>query len=281
VGKRRRKRAGAGWRKRFLAALARTANVDLAAEKAGADRSTAYGLRKRDAGFAAAWLRARAWGRARVAAEGRPVHSGGRPRRARPGEDARELVVRSSKNAGTQIVRAGEGRWSPSVETAFFAAVAAGYGIRRSAREVGFSARAVYERRLRDPAFAARWEEAKQQGLARNDMLLIDSVQWTLDPEAVAAAEDLPRPTIAEAIQIVRLYRRDPEPGVGRGRRGYSPPQRTGEQAIESILGKIEAIERHQAPKKLAEGWTRDETGNWIPPGWVKASGGGPAGPAA
>ena len=39
-------------------------------------------------------------------------------------------------------------------------------------------------------------------------MLLIDLVQRTLDPEITEAAEDLPSPTISEAIRIQRLYRR-------------------------------------------------------------------------
>ena len=53
-------------------------------------------------------------------------------------------------------------------------------------------------------------------------------------------------------------------------RRGISPPQRSGEEAIRSILEKVEAIKRHRAPKRLAEGWTQDEDGHWIPPGWVR-----------
>lgn len=266
-----RKKVAGLWRRKFLSALARTANARLAADMAGVDHSTAYELRKRDAGFAAAWPRARAWGRARARAEGRPVHDGGRPRPARPGEapaDPRPLILRRSKREGTQIVRAGEGRWTPEAEEIFFAWLGAGYGVRRAAKEAGFSTVAVYARRRLHPDFAARWAEAKGDGLERNDLLLIDSVQWSLDPEAVEAAENLPRPTIAEAIRIVRLYRA--AEGDGGRRRGKGPPERTLEEAVESILSKIEAIERHEEPKKLAEGWVKDEAGNWIPPGWVR-----------
>lgn len=258
------------WRRRFLSALARTANATLAAEMAGVDRTTAYELRKRDPVFAAAWPRARAWGRARVKAEGRPVHDGGRPRQARAGEappDPRPLVVRHRKGGGAELVRVGEGRWSPEAEEVFFAWLGAGWGVRRAAKEAGFSTNALYARRRLHADFAARWEQAKADSLERNDLLLIDSVQWALDPEAVEAAEALPRPSIAEAIQIVRLYRSADE---GRGRRGKGPPDRTGEEAMASILEKIEAIERHEAPKKLAAGWVQDEAGNWIPPGWVR-----------
>ncbi|HEX8620613.1 MAG TPA: hypothetical protein VF718_01440 [Allosphingosinicella sp.] len=264
-----RKKVAGLWRKRFLRALARTANAKLSAEMAGVDHSTAFQLRKRDPGFAAAWPRARAWGRERVKAEGRPAYPGGRPRPAgsRGTLDPRELKARRSGDGGMEIVRCGEGRMSPASDAIFFAHLAAGHGVRRSAAVAGFSTTAVYNRRMTDPGFAAQWEAAKDQCLARNDMLLIESVPRTLDPEISEAAEALPRPTIAEAIQIQRLYRAR-EPGARRPGRGL--PERNSQDAMKSILTKIEAIERHEEPKKLAEGWVQDEAGNWIPPGWAR-----------
>jgi hypothetical protein len=250
--------------------MARTANARLSARMAGVDFTTAYQLRKRDPGFAAAWVRARDWGRVRVKSEGRPVFDDGRPRPARPGERAEvgELRVRHNKREGSQIVRVGEGQWTQEAEDAFLGWLAAGYGIRRSAALAGFSYNAVRARRRLHSDFAQRWDEAKADGSERNDFLLLDSVQWTLDPEAVEAAEELPRPSISEAIRIQTMFRADARAGVGRRQKGL--PQRTFEQATRSILDKIEAIERHEEPKKLAEGWTRDEAGHWIPPGWVR-----------
>ena len=260
------------WRKRFLSAMARTANAGLAAQMAGVDRTTAFALRKRDSGFAAAWVRARDWGRARAKAEGRPAYAGGRPRSAEAGEalDPRPLKVRLSRHGGTEIVRCGEGRQSPETDRIFFSNLAAGHGVRRSAAAAGFSTTALYNRRMVDPDFAAQWGAAQDQCVARNDMLLIDSVPRTLDPEVTEAAEDLPSPTISEAIQIQRLYRRREEEESGGMRRGRGLPPRSKEDAIKSILDKIEAIERHEAPKKLAGGWVQDEEGRWIPPGWVR-----------
>jgi hypothetical protein len=240
------------WRARFLAALARCANARLAAAMAGIDHSTAYALRGRDAGFAAAWLRARDWGRQRLKAAGRPPFAGGRPRpepgagaRERDEADARPLVVRVSKNGGTQLVRAGAGRWTPEAEAQFFALLAAGHGIRRSAAMTGFSSAAVYKRRLGDAAFAARWEEARAHGRERNEMLLADSVQWTLDPEAIEVAEDLPKPTIGEAIRIVLMNR---PRGEGGGRRGRMPArrERSIEEVRDSILTRVAALRRQR-----------------------------------
>ncbi|HEV2748141.1 MAG TPA: hypothetical protein VGW34_12690 [Allosphingosinicella sp.] len=247
----RKKRAGL-WRRRFLSALARTANARLAAAMAGVDHSTAYALRRRDAGFAAAWPRARDWGRARVKAEGRPIFANGRPRAAGPAEalDPRELVIRTTRNAGTQIVRAGDGRMSPRTDEIFFTHLAAGFGIRRSAAAAGFSANAVYQRKANDKRFAAGWDAAREQGLARNDMLLIDAVPLALDPAAAAAADGLPTPTIAEAIAIMRLYR--PAGGDGdrrSARRGRARFRREPsiEEVRDEIIAPIRAIRRHRA----------------------------------
>jgi hypothetical protein len=268
-----RKAIAGRWRKRFLSALARTANATLSAEMAGVDRSTPFELRKRDPAFAAAWLRARAWGRSRVKAEGRPVHEGGRPRQARAGEapaDPRALVVRHRKGGGAELVRAGEGRWNPEAEQIFFAWLGAGWGVRRSAAEAGFSANALYARRRLHPDFAARWAEAKGDSLERNDLLLIDSVQWALDPEAVEAAENLPRPTISEAIRIQRLYR-SPAGGAARLAQPQEPTRDLNEM-IDVIAARVAEIEAELEQEKLAAGWVQDETGYWIPPGWVRAA---------
>jgi hypothetical protein len=269
-----KKRKRGAWRAKFLSGLARTANARLAAEMAGVDHSTAYQLRERNPRFAADWLRARDWGRARAKAEGRPVFGGGRPREAgaRDSLDPRPFKERRRRDGGTEIVRCGEGRQSPETDHIFFSHLAAGHGVRRSAAKAGFSTTALYNRRMIDPDFAAQWQAALDQCVARNDVLLVDSVPRTLDPEITEAAEDLPRPTIAEAIRIQQLYRRREESEGGGRRRGRGLPQRSKEDAIKSILTKIEAIERHEAPKKLAQGWVQDEAGHWIPPGWVRGS---------
>jgi hypothetical protein len=238
----------------------------------GVDHTTAYQLRERDPRFASDWARARDWGRARVKAEGRPVFAGGRPRPARPGEapaDARELIVRLSKRQGSQIVRAGEGRWSPGAEAEFFAWLAAGFGVSHAARQIGFSTTALYRRRQSEPDFAARWAEVLKAGLERNDGLLIDSVPRALDPDVIAAAADgLPRPSIAEAIQIQRLYRT----AAGGTRRGREPepPAPDAKAIFDRLSQRVEEIEQQKAAGKLASGWAQDEDGNWIPPGWVR-----------
>lgn len=275
IGAMAHKRKIAGlWRRKFLSALARTANAKLSADMAGVDHSTAFALRQRDPGFAAAWVKARAWGRGRVKADGRPVFANGRPRPARAGEappDPRALIVRSSKRNGSQVVRVGEGRWSPQSEEVFFAWLGAGWGVRRSAREAGFSTSALYERRRLHPDFAARWAAAKGDSLERNDLLLIDSIQWALDPEAVEVAEDLPRPTISEAIRIQRLYRSPAGAAKAPGSEAQ-PARRDVSEMIDEIAARLKEIGLEREQSKIEAGWVQDETGYWIPPGWVRAA---------
>jgi hypothetical protein len=186
-----------------------------------------------------------------VEAEGRAVHAGGRPRAAaaEQGEvpDPRELIVRRSKREGAQIVRVGEGRWSPSAEDKFLAHLIVGYGVGYSARKVGFSSVAVYNRRTRDAAFAARWNAAREEGKIRNDGLLIDSVPRALDPEVMAAAEGLPSPTIDQAIRIMQLYRREDSGGAGGGRQRHMPPEPSIEQVRDEVLRRLKAIRAHRA----------------------------------
>jgi AcrR family transcriptional regulator len=51
------------------------------------------------------------------------------------------------------------------------------------------------------------------------------------------------------------------------------------EQAVESIMTKLDAIERHEEPIKLAAGWTRSPDGHWIPPGYAPIEGWSPPAP--
>jgi hypothetical protein len=46
------------------------------------------------------------------------------------------------------------------------------------------------------------------------------------------------------------------------------PPR---DEAIASVMRKVEAISNHEERKQLAAGWTKTEEGHMIPPGWVRA----------
>jgi len=194
-------RAAPAWRRVFLLALGRSGNVRLAARAAGVDHSSAYQLRKRDAGFRERWASAvaRAAGRAAAGELSAPVVAG--PRDA--GDGPAGLVVRRSRNAGTQVVRAGPGRWSASVERDFLAALAKTACVKRAAEAVGLSATAVYARRKADDGLRARWAEALDVGEERIGDFLTAAVLAAFDPEV--AASGIPAASVAEAIAISKL----------------------------------------------------------------------------
>jgi hypothetical protein len=114
------------------------------------------------------------------------------------------LVVRVSKNAGAQLVRAGEGRWSEAMEDAFLSALADNPNVKAAARTVGISTCALYRRHASDTGFRARWATALAMGYARIEALMVDAAERALDPERLAEPPELPRTTIAEAITIWR-----------------------------------------------------------------------------
>ena len=234
-------RTAPAWRRVFLRALGTSGNVKLAARTAGIDRVTAYALRRRDAAFGKGWVAAKARAEARAAVGTLKVPAAAKA----PGAGLAGLVVRHSRNAGTQVVRAGPGRWSAGTERAFLEALAKTACVRRAAEAVGLSTTAVYARRKADAGLAGRWAAALGAGEERIGEFLTAAVLAAFDPEVAAAG--VPAASVAEAIAIARLK------GVGRAQAaGAQAGVPDFETAKASILRKIEAIERADARKVSA-----------------------------
>jgi len=242
--------AAPAWRRVFLRGLAASGNVTLAARRAGVDRGTAYQLAKRDAGFAKGWAGALARAGALAAAGALKAPAGG----AGVARDAGDggggglagLVVRRSRNAGVQVVRAGPGRWSAGTERAFLEALARTACVKRAAEAVGLSTVAVYARRKRDAGLRTRWAEALAAGDERIGDFLTSAVLAAFDPEV--AASGVPAASVAEAIAIARLK------GVGRARAAEARAAMPDFETVKaSILRKIDAIERADARKAARE----------------------------
>lgn len=269
-------RPAPAWRRAFLRALARTGNVRVAAREAGVTHAAAYLARQRDAAFAARW--------ARVVESGprlRPGQAGGERGGAGLGVAVAadggagtgvsgDLVLRQSANAGTQLVRAGKGRWSRKAEGAFLAVLADTACVRRAAEAAGFSTTALYNRRAAYPDFAARWAEAEALALERIPGFLAQAAIATFDP--VAAAAEQPRVSIDQAIAISRLKGGGPADAPARGRgRHFAPPLPTEEEVDAAILKKLAMLQKSDRARKLASGWQEAADGYLIPPGWVWA----------
>jgi hypothetical protein len=229
--------SAAAWRRVFLRELARSGNVAGAAALAGIDRSSAYQLRRRNSAFAASWDRAQE--AARAACEPDRVL---RPARAAPRLSARE-TVRASCAGRPCIVRVGPGRWSRASEAAFLATLCATANVRAAAAAAGVSAVAAYARRRKWPAFAAAWDEAKAEGYARIELLLLHAATVTLDPPAVPIVPEPPAMTCDQAMNLLKLHRASQHGGAPK-RYAWRAQEPDIEDVRAEVLRKVAALER-------------------------------------
>ncbi len=205
----------------FLEGLAQTGNVRAAAAQAGVTAATCYGRRRTDPELAARWAEALA----------------GRRAAARP------AIVRRSR-WGVQRVGCNR-QWSEPAEEAFLDALAASCNVTLACEEAGVGHSSVYRQRRQRPDFAARWQDALEQGYARLEMAVVEA--------AIAAAEGRDRtggrpilPMSAETVLKVLTAHRSAVKGVGR-RPGWQARRRPMAEVKESILRKLEAIEAARA----------------------------------
>ena len=279
--RRKVKRFTAPRREAFLEFLAKTGNWTAAAAAVGIDRSTADQRRKRDADFAI--RSAEAFAAAERALAGAEDAFGC----AGQGEFN---VIRRGRGGRTQIVRAGAKRWSKKIEAQFFAALAPCGNVAAAARAVGFTEGCIWTRRRKWPAFRARMEEALDEAEINIEFRLASmgsDVSAAGREEADGGEEGMgtgtstcppqldPLPFDADlALRFLkwREAKRQGREGGRNGRRWARPP-RSLDEVQGSILRKLGAIHRHQRAQKLAEGWTEDEQGHLIPPGWVRKDG--------
>jgi len=158
-------------------------------------------------------------------------------------------AARASRAAGARRERKPVNRWGAAAEVRFLNSLAASCNVERSAAEAGFSKVTVYKRRRLDPAFAASWQAALEQGYARLEMMLVQRSNEVL--EGLAGDEDLPFPamTVADAIKILQLHRAAATGGI-RSRRWRGRP-RSLDEVRASILRKLDAIETARRAGKL------------------------------
>jgi hypothetical protein len=242
------------WAIPFLRALERTGKARAAAEDAGVDHSTAYVRRKTHAEFAAAWEEAlerfraatdeaRAAKMGEVVAELKPPHpSPSHCSAAGPslspegrGADEREYVIASG-----QLKRVGPGRGSKAKERAFLAELAYSGSVRRACRAVGLSREALRQRRSKDPHFAAACLAAIEHARVQLNAFLVEAGNSTFDPDELPTGEEetpLPKVTVAEAIQIVKLKGR---PGAEAG--AGADPLASDEEVRDALLKSLMAL---------------------------------------
>lgn len=193
-----------------------------------------------------------------------------RPSRPQP-------VIRRTSNGKAQIALAREGHLTAEGEAEFLALLRATGNFAASARAIGFQPASLHERARKWPAFARECEAALAEARTRLDYALIAYAHMLLgigrasDGGAGSGTGDSEdsgtgtstcppvrstRPPVRSTCPPVRF---DPEMAMkilafldrraeGRaGGRRKGPPDRSFEEARDSILAKLAAIERHEA----------------------------------
>jgi hypothetical protein len=160
----------------------------------------------------------------------------------RSGLGPKGTIVRASGKDGPQIVESGGHRWTDAAEEVYLDHLAETCNYALSARRTGFSREAIYQRRRRDPAFAARCHAAIGQGAARIDALLVKGAEDVLEGRAIPPDSPLAGMTVRDAIAILQLHRATLT-GEGRVAGGRGPARPLAE-VKQSILRKLSAIER-------------------------------------
>jgi hypothetical protein len=188
-------------RNAFLRAFAQTGNQTLAAEQAGVSRWTVRNMRRADPGFDARWRAAKAESAKRLAGDGN---------RPPPGWEMRGGAA-LAVTRGAKVIRSpGEWRWTPRAEGRFLGMLRQCNNLRIACQWAGMTVSSYEAHWRRWPDFRRRVSEARAFA-----GLYLDSAREARREgpfDFTEAAESVPRPSIAEAIRLVRRHRQ--------GRRG-------------------------------------------------------------
>jgi len=171
-----------------------------------------------------------------------------------------EPVIRRNRGGRLQLALPREGAWTAEIEASFLAHLRECGNFIAAARAVGFHFTTVYERMRQWPGFAEDVAEALREIDVRLEYQLIAHANAVLhhagEPRPEGEAETPFDPD--SAIRILTFLDRRRAGRTGRGPR-KGPPERSFEEAVESILAKVEAIERH---RELIAKKTDREEGN-------------------
>lgn len=150
-------------------------------------------------------------------------------------------IVRASGKDGPQLIRSKGRRWTDAAEARFLDALSASCNVAYALAEVGFAHSAVYRRRRRDPAFAARWDAALAQGYHRLEALLLQRATETL--QGFEPNPDTPMPDVGfrDALHLLQHHRAAVTGTTAKGK--TRARVRSFEEVKAAIITKLEAIE--------------------------------------
>ena len=289
------KRKQPRWVMPFLRALVRTGEVRTAAEDAGIDWSTAYQRRKTHPQFAGLWrgalaahekfvemekagefeaLKRRPSTHVRFAPDEQVQTAPGSP--AAPHPLPMSFAHRAELTGGAaQLKRAGHDRWGPRKEKLFFDELAATANVKRAAKAAGVSPNAVYQRRMRDAHFKAKWAAVLETGRASIEMHLVEAANRSFEPEELETGAVEPKVSVAEAIRIVQVHGSKQQQAQLHdpfAEQAAAMSEQEVEELRERLLNKIKRLSERTRREQVEEGWTLDEEhDHMVPPGYVKA----------
>jgi hypothetical protein len=151
--------------------------------------------------------------------------------------------VRYGENGRAKRIKTGGAQWSEEAEELFFDVLAASCNVRMATAETGFTTPTVYRQRRLRPEFAARWGAALEQGYARLEMALVEAACDTLEGVEFDSERPIPKMTVEQAMNVLRAHRNAVE-GDGKSGPGRYSRRRSFKEVRDSIIKKIEAIER-------------------------------------
>lgn len=151
-------------------------------------------------------------------------------------------VLRASGKDGPQRVSPGHKRFTPEAQAMFLDHLAASCNVSWAAAQAGVSTVTAYNHRRANPGFARCWEEALRHGYVRLETeLLGTAIEYAA---RLRSDDDLPlkHMSVREALSL--LHRHGGRPGGPTARDGrFRPRPRSFDEARDSILAKLEAIE--------------------------------------
>jgi hypothetical protein len=182
---------------------------------------------------------------------------GRKRRQARP-----QPVIRRNSSGRWQVTMAREGHWTAEIEADFLARLAASGNFNASARAVGFQPASVHERVRKWAAFKAACDEALEAADVRLGYQLVAAASAMLRVPGEPRPDGEPEVPFDPdgAMRILGFLDGRKNGGSRRGPR-KGPPDRTFEEAMASVLAKIEAIERHEALLAKEQGEISHQSG--------------------
>lgn len=156
-----------------------------------------------------------------------------------------ELTLRAGR---VQQRRPTTNRFTRKKQQRFLDALAHTCNVVVSAGHAGVSTVTVYQHRLRDPAFRARWQEAIAAGYDRLEGLLLEhggAAQPLDPPDGERAAQADPRPfDFDRALTLLRQYQARREGKPTGGARRNATREETNAALLKAIEGARRRIER-------------------------------------